>query len=376
MAKAIYLTRSHSYDHILKLIDEKNYGTVEIGAAWSPSKKIFENFRKIPIFTIIRSLLYSRPIRSDVGTKSLNIHLHSYRNIEFSILFLNFLTLGLLTSPLFKLREGIIILKAKRFSKRGDLVISTDDFPIRNWQMKNYIVEFRGMPNFIQVENFREIFYEEFNLKFKNNDTNTDIDLSQFLLNSQELHSIIVYSTFLKEHIIEYLNFTKPIAICPPSVPKYEFRIQRVSEPRSQQLLFVGRDDPFKGLDFALKLAKMSRIKLIVVGSYSSNYARQLSLLPFVDFRGTMNRSDLFSLMGQTAILLAPSIETFGYSIAEAINFEMNVILSKYAGISEKLITNEHVAVMDNFEIHQWVAEIFKSLQSQNSKCLIQPNSF
>jgi glycosyltransferase involved in cell wall biosynthesis len=289
--------------------------------------------------------------------------------------FLNILTLGKFAAFLFKIREKLIVHHAKRLTRRSDLVISTDDFPIRDWSPKKYVVEFRGMPNFVQVERFREVFFQEFNLQYEN--INESVARKNFSKSFQakSLQYIIVYSIFVKNQILELSDIAQPIEIIPLSIPSYEFYFRQTAELRSNRLLFIGRDDPLKGLDFALKLSKMCGLRLTIVGSYSSEYAKQLSQLPFVDFRGSMNRSELFKIMGETALLLAPSIETFGYSIAEAINLKMNVIMSKYAGISDQLVTNEHVVIMSNFHVDLWLEEIVKSLRNLNHKYVIQPKN-
>lgn len=371
MSNAVYLTRSVAFDHVLAQFENCDYQEIKVLCAWTPSEKLISFLNILPNLFFMRDHLLSRPIKVRIESNSSRISIDTFRNIELLTLSLNILSRGKISNALFRLREKIIQNQAQSLSKTANFIISTDDFPIHEWSTTEYALEYRGIPEFIQAEQFRTLYFQDFNLPYRIA-KNSMCTVSK--LNSEALKYVIVYSIFVKQQIQKLHDFKKPIKVLSLSRPRYQFEIIKTRQPRLKQLLFIGRDDPRKGLDFALKLSKITGYRLTVAGSYSPEYVRVLRQLPFVDFRGSMNRSQLFTLMGQIGILLAPSIETYGYSIAEAIDLKMNVIASQYAGVTEQLIPSEHIAILKNFDLEQWSTEIGRSFSNLMNRTKVIDN--
>jgi glycosyltransferase involved in cell wall biosynthesis len=90
-------------------------------------------------------------------------------------------------------------------------------------------------------------------------------------------------------------------------------------------ILFVGRMSPEKGVDLAIEIANRANKKLIIAGGiYDQVYfdikvAPALAANPNIEYRGLLDRSDLFQLIGraQAAIFPIRWEEPFGLSLAE-----------------------------------------------------------
>jgi phosphatidylinositol alpha-mannosyltransferase len=108
-------------------------------------------------------------------------------------------------------------------------------------------------------------------------------------------------------------------------VAGYQPEVDRIEE----RVVFVGRDDPRKGLDVLLRawpevVARIPEAELVVVGSGRADR------LPGVTFLGPTDEGAKRRVMGSSSLLVAPNLggESFGIVIAEAMAAGCAVVAS------------------------------------------------
>ena len=117
-------------------------------------------------------------------------------------------------------------------------------------------------------------------------------------------------------------------------------------------LVFAGRLQPLKGVDLAIRalaaIPAAARPRLVIAGEPASDVpdyvdeirtlVADLGLQSFIDYRGSMSRTDLARLIGGAQILLNPShCETYGMINVEAAACGTPVIASRAGGMVDSV---------------------------------------
>lgn len=120
------------------------------------------------------------------------------------------------------------------------------------------------------------------------------------------------------------------------------------AEQRDPYLVaFVGRCDAFKGIDIAATaIRELGAPYRLQVAGYASTEARAwLARQPAVDYLGILGREKLTSLYRRSAVILMPSIESFGYAPLEGAVHGASLVCSDQTGAREFLPPGTHTVV-------------------------------
>lgn len=144
---------------------------------------------------------------------------------------------------------------------------------------------------------------------------------------------------------LEQLNF-KNVMVVPYSINTQDF-VPKKKQRKSIDLLFVGRLDPEKGVEFLIKslpdvVVEKPDLKLFVVGEgserhYLESLTKKLSLSKNVSFLGKVPFDQIKDYYALSSIFVMPSIymEQFGLVGIEAMANSLPVIASDRGGIPD-----------------------------------------
>jgi glycosyltransferase involved in cell wall biosynthesis len=259
--------------------------------------------------------------------------------------------------------EKRILRKVQRFVRRFKYVVVTDDFLACDLDVvgKRIVVEVRG-GLFLNFDPIRDIskfpidIYHD--LQFST--LSKPLPKEEVIKTTKNLNNVsefITYSAFYKQ-MVEETAPGKKVWVIPLKFPIYDLPEPQQSVLDTHTLLFVGRDEPIKGLDIAINIAVNLNLPIKIVGNYSRSMIEILSAIENVDVVGSINRGRLFNLMKSSSILISPSIETFGYSILESLQLGTPVLTSRFAGVTEWLKDEKMLHVMDGFDLESWTARV------------------
>ena len=114
-------------------------------------------------------------------------------------------------------------------------------------------------------------------------------------------------------------------------------------------VVFVGRMSPEKGADLAIEIARRAGKKLIMAGGiydqnfFDSKIAPQLAANPDLEYRGLLDRAELFQLIGRAEAAIFPARwdEPFGLALAEAQAAGTPVVAFKRGAAPEIVLEGE-----------------------------------
>lgn len=224
-----------------------------------------------------------------------------------------------------KIAKYIFRLQLKRQIKQHDLVIIPSDF------LRDYSGDFNKLILEIRWHNLWINSYRPaklLNIPFQPDDKSWHEYFEEI---HTQLCGIIVYSDLAYEsYEASHLNL-KSIFKVPLSIPNFDYaRPQNLR--RDRELLYVGRGAFDKALDIAVTIARKLKYRLTVVGTYSPEVKEWILEQDDIDFLGRLSHQDLFSVMQSHKVYLATGIESFGYSVIEALKCGMFVVGSRFIG--------------------------------------------
>jgi glycosyltransferase involved in cell wall biosynthesis len=151
----------------------------------------------------------------------------------------------------------------------------------------------------------------------------------------QDFRGFVTYSEIAKESI--ELSGADPDKILVfPLLEKDASKLSnKVSLPRQNRFLYVGRSAPDKRLDLAVRVAQELNIPIDIVGKYSKATVEWLNRQQCVNFIGTIPHNEVLKLMETNRTFLAPGAESWGLAVVEALQSGMEVYASRYTGVTE-----------------------------------------
>lgn len=135
-------------------------------------------------------------------------------------------------------------------------------------------------------------------------------------------------------------------------------------------ILFVGRLDKIKGVDYLLKAFKITNkknksLKLIIIGDGSERenleeLSRSLKVNKFVKFLGNVNNSELGKYYSASIGIVIPSVypETSPLVALEAMNFSKPIIAFNSGGLSDLVIDGYNGYLVEKFDTEKLALKI------------------
>jgi glycosyltransferase involved in cell wall biosynthesis len=362
MSEVLYVSRSPVYDHIVN--SNLTIGhSITILAPWSPSN-FTRKILKLPFFPrSFSNIFLTRPKQIFEVSENSEVQKINFGFWEFiGLIFSRLHSFGY-ASRIRMYSEKRILRKVQRFVRRFKYVVVTDDFLACDLDVigKRIVVEVRG-GLFLNFDPIRDIskfpidIYHD--LQFST--LSKPLPKEEVIKTTKNLNNVsefITYSAFYKQ-LVEETAPGKKVWVIPLKFPIYDLLEPQQSVLDTHTLLFVGRDEPIKGLDIAINIAVNLNLPIKIVGNYSRSMIEILSAIENVDVVGSINRGRLFNLMKSSSILISPSIETFGYSILESLQLGTPVLTSRFAGVTEWLKDEKMLHVMDGFDLESWTARV------------------
>jgi glycosyltransferase involved in cell wall biosynthesis len=223
-----------------------------------------------------------------------------------------------------KLQERSLKKFFEKIYRRSDLVILPSDFLllVSDKKLKSTILEIRWHHSIANQKRVKPLLnYPESESK----------NLTEWEINFKErfhhLKGCVVYSEFARDSFVS-AGFPKAFfSIVPLEAPKPTFISDSIKGDKSRSgLIHVGRSPLDKGLDIAVHLSIVSDSKLTVVGSYNNKIVEWLSGFPNITFEGVLTRNELYNLMKSHDVYVATGVESFGYSVLEALENGLKVV--------------------------------------------------
>lgn len=362
MSEVLYVSRSPVYDHIVNSNLAIGH-SITILAPWSPSN-FTRKILKLPFFPrSFSNIFLTRPKQIFEVSENSEVQKINFGFWEFiGLIFSRLHSFGY-ASRIRMYSEKRILRKVQRFVRRFKYVVVTDDFLACDLDVigKRIVVEVRG-GLFLNFDPIRDIskfpidIYHD--LQFST--LSKPLPKEEVIKTTKNLNNVsefITYSAFYKQ-MVEETAPGKKVWVIPLKFPIYDLPEPQRSVLDTHTLLFVGRDEPIKGLDIAINIAVNLNLPIKIVGNYSRSMIEILSAIENVDVVGSINRGRLFNLMKSSSILISPSIETFGYSILESLQLGTPVLTSRFAGVTEWLKDEKMLHVMDGFDLESWTARV------------------
>ncbi|MGI6377797.1 MAG: glycosyltransferase [Bacilli bacterium] len=141
-------------------------------------------------------------------------------------------------------------------------------------------------------------------------------------------------------------------------------------------LIYVGRIEKYKNLDFSLKALKILKEQempfefwLVGRGSKEKHYQKLINKLGLQDrcfLKGLMKQDELRKLFKQATLQLFPStFDSDGLSVSEAMAYGTPSLVLKNTGASEKIIDGENGFTAEN-DINAYAKRISEILSNEN----------
>lgn len=179
-----------------------------------------------------------------------------------------------------------------------------------------------------------EVFEEEIEL-FANAPHTPSPDPIRDILNEEydSATRIILYSEVARQSFLAR-GFAADKLRVVPLVTAPAPRLTAVCKRNELEIGFVGRLDVYKGIDLAVAAVKEfhPKARLSVAGPGSPKMISWLRSHEHVDYLGVLNRSQLSALYARVRTLIAPSIESFGLAVVDAVSSATPVLASPTVG--------------------------------------------
>ena len=161
----------------------------------------------------------------------------------------------------------------------------------------------------------------------------------QFVLGKRLLKYAALHATSKKE-AAEIQSVVKRHSIFViPNIPEPLPLKKRILQDRLFRILFLGRINKVKNLEFLIDTARLLKIKceINIVGNGSPEYIKHLKRIsediPFLFWHGHMNGDEKLQMLADHDLLVLPSYtENYGNVVLEALNQGTPVLISPHVG--------------------------------------------
>jgi glycosyltransferase involved in cell wall biosynthesis len=170
--------------------------------------------------------------------------------------------------------------------------------------------------------------------------------------------AVICVSKYEKDLILRNFNLKANVYVVPNGVNLKEFRnideIRKKKDERIKTILYVGRIEKYKGLDYVVKalkhLPENFTLEVVGKGSYKPKIlqlAEELGVLDRIKFYQDLSREKLIENYAKADVLvLLSKYEAYGMTVAEALASKTPCIVANTSALSE-WIDNRNVFGVD-----------------------------
>ena len=150
---------------------------------------------------------------------------------------------------------------------------------------------------------------------------------------AENVNCFIANSKFVARRIQQYYGRDSIVVFPPVSIEKF------INVPRAPEdyYLFFGQLTQYKRLDIAIEACTIAKRKLIIVGSGKTAENNKTDL---IEYKGSLDDSEIIVLLAHAKALLFPGIEDFGIVPVEAMAAGCPVIAYRKGGALETVLEN------------------------------------
>jgi glycosyltransferase involved in cell wall biosynthesis len=169
-------------------------------------------------------------------------------------------------------------------------------------------------------------------------------------------------------------------------IEEYKHRFHEFNEPIGKNILFVGRLDPIKGIQYLLRAMEivckvLPEAKLILVGDGKErenleNLTKILGLSDCVTFVGMIPHKKIPDYMDLADIFVLPSLsEGFPIVIPEAMAGGLPIVATRVGGVPDIIEDGVNGYMVEPGNFQEMANKIISILENQPLKCLISKNN-
>ena len=214
--------------------------------------------------------------------------------------------------------------------------------------------------------------------------------LQQFILDNADIITINS-QTAKKELFSRFPNINKnKIKLIPMGVDTNIFKPQPIKKNNNINILFVGRINEQKGIEYlieSLKILKNKKIKLLIIGEgiYKKKLIKlinKLNLKKQVEFLGSKNQKDIAYYYNLADLFVLPSvttkagIEALGLVLIEAMACKTPVIGSSSGGIKDIITNNDTGLIFQEKNSDELSKQILKILKNKKIRNKLSNNGY
>lgn len=190
----------------------------------------------------------------------------------------------------------------------------------------------------------------------------------------KKMPRILVASKYMKERFLENGFGADKVFV----IPHYTYipdETETIYPADGNKVLFVGRIDRYKGLDFLIKAVSIMHtdVKLVVAGEGSwaikmKRLAEKINVSNKIEFRGWLSKEKIKELYIESSVVVFPSIwpEPFGLVGIEAMAYARPVVAYDVGGISDWLRDNETGFLVTPKDIKELARAIERILKNKS----------
>lgn len=197
--------------------------------------------------------------------------------------------------------------------------------------------------------------------------------------------NIVAISKSAKDDLKTHYHVKRNIMVIPNSISKPS----NIQPEKLNQILFVGRLHPVKGLKILLEalpeiFSKYVNLKLIIIGGNLEgeevlnyrNLVQELQISENIEFRGFKSRDYVLNEISKSKICIVPSFyEAFCYVVIESFAVGTAVIGSNTTGVAELIRNNIDGVLFEPGNSADLQKAIFKLLEDEGLRKRMETNS-
>ncbi len=204
----------------------------------------------------------------------------------------------------------------------------------------------------------------------------------------RKVEKIICVSNSLKRRLLSFKINLKKLIVIPNGVDISIFNPKKSSKfldgyimdkKNAKKVVFVGRLDPQKGVEFLIKaipniINEYNRVHFFILGNGSlefklKNLVKILKIQSYVTFIDMIPLEKMVDFYASANIFCLPSLhEGFPLSLAEALSMGLIIVASATEGIPEAIIENKNGFLVKPGNINSLVKKLLKALRLSDDK--------